>query len=277
MSTSLGSLSTSLLDDLWSNALDPSYAQVTRSRLQRTRVAPIGRLRRSGRSLLAAALVGAAVALAVTQVRMNAHDLQTARAALLTQIGRQEQVAAGLGSTTDRLRGSVDSARSRELATSADGARVGRQVTQLQLATAGVAVSGPGVTVRLVDPPQPASAAARVSDADLQSVVNALWAAGAEAVAVNGQRLGPGSAIRTAGDAVLVDFRPISSPYAVEAVGNQNALQTGYASSDAAAALSARAQLIGLTVNVTPSRALHLPAVTTAGPILATPIPAGAP
>jgi uncharacterized protein YlxW (UPF0749 family) len=59
----------------------------------------------------------------------------------------------------------------------------------------------------------------RVSDRDLQTVVNEVWAAGAEAVAVNGQRLTALSAIRSAGKAVLVDFRPISPPYEVAAIG----------------------------------------------------------
>ena len=48
-------------------------------------------------------------------------------------------------------------------------------------------------------------------DRDLQVIVNGLWAAGAEAIAVNGQRLTACSAIRSAGEAILVDFRPLSA------------------------------------------------------------------
>jgi uncharacterized protein YlxW (UPF0749 family) len=60
----------------------------------------------------------------------------------------------------------------------------------------------------------------RVQDGDLQLVVNALWAAGAEAVSINGQRLGPTTAIRFAGEAVLVDFRPVTNPYEISAIGD---------------------------------------------------------
>ena len=67
----------------------------------------------------------------------------------------------------------------------------------------------------------------RVLDRDLQLVVNGLWAAGAEAIAVNGQRLSALSAIRGAGDAILVDFRPLSPPYSVLAVGDPTALRAG--------------------------------------------------
>ncbi|MGO1341870.1 MAG: DUF881 domain-containing protein, partial [Cellulosimicrobium funkei] len=61
---------------------------------------------------------------------------------------------------------------------------------------------------------------------DLQRVVNALWAGGAEAVAINDQRLTGLSAIRSAGDAVLVDLQPLVGPYRVEAIGDPDAMRT---------------------------------------------------
>ena len=61
-------------------------------------------------------------------------------------------------------------------------------------------------------------------DDDLQLVVNALWAAGAEAISINGQRLGPTTAIRFAGEAVLVDFRPVTNPYEISAIGDPDTL-----------------------------------------------------
>ena len=61
-------------------------------------------------------------------------------------------------------------------------------------------------------------------DGDLQLVVNALWAAGAEAISINGQRLGPTTAIRFAGEAVLVDFRPVTNPYEISAIGDPDTL-----------------------------------------------------
>ena len=82
-------------------------------------------------------------------------------------------------------------------------------------------MTGPGLVVRLddaagdgdgadVDPRTDVDDSGRVTDRDLQTVVNEVWAAGAEAVAVNGQRLTALSAIRSAGDAILVDFRPLT-------------------------------------------------------------------
>jgi len=59
----------------------------------------------------------------------------------------------------------------------------------------------------------------QVLDRDLQDVVNELWHDGVEAIAINGQRLATTSTIRAAGGAILVDFRPITSPYQVAAIG----------------------------------------------------------
>ena len=66
-----------------------------------------------------------------------------------------------------------------------------------------------------VDPRTGDDTDGRVSDRDLQTVVNEIWASGAEAVAVNGQRLTVAERHQVGGEAVLVDFRPLSPPYEV--------------------------------------------------------------
>src|SRR5207302_160556 len=58
-----------------------------------------------------------------------------------------------------------------------------------------------------------------VLDRDLQDVANELWHDGAEAIAINGQRLTATTTIRAAGGAILVDFRPVTAPYQVSAIG----------------------------------------------------------
>ena len=54
-------------------------------------------------------------------------------------------------------------------------------------------------------------------------VVNALWAAGADAISVNGQRIGPDTFVRTAGSVILVNVTPVSSALRVSAIGDSNA------------------------------------------------------
>jgi uncharacterized protein YlxW (UPF0749 family) len=99
----------------------------------------------------------------------------------------------------------------------------------------------------------------RVLDVDLQAVVNALWAAGAEAVAVNGQRLTTMSTIRTAGGAILVDFRPVTSPYEVAAIGPPD-LEQRFGRSATAGAMADLARRYGLGYSTRSEGKLNLPA-----------------
>ena len=102
------------------------------------------------------------------------------------------------------------------------------RIARLSMEAGTVALRGRGLLVRMSDsdrdPPNPAqSGAYRIHDADLQLVVNALFAAGAEAVAINDSRLVATSPIRAAGDTIVVNFRPLSPPYRVEAIGADRA------------------------------------------------------
>ena len=68
-------------------------------------------------------------------------------------------------------------------------------------------------------------------DIDLQEVAQRALDAGAEAIAINGQRLTSTSTIRTAGGAILVDFRPVTGPYEVAAIGPRQIWSDGSAAS----------------------------------------------
>ena len=92
------------------------------------------------------------------------------------------------------------------------------------MASAFRAVRGPGVVLELEDSLRPTYAGTtnlgRVIDRDVQHAVNGLWEAGAEAVSVNGIRLTSRTSIRNAGSAILVDYKPISAPLRIAAIGN---------------------------------------------------------
>ena len=68
-----------------------------------------------------------------------------------------------------------------------------------------------------------------------QILANGLWEAGAEAVSINGHRLSNLTAIRSAGDAITVDYRSLTRPYRVEAIGDLRTLQAGFVESSAGA------------------------------------------
>lgn len=290
-------LSASLLDDLWTTSLDPAYLEAAGRRAALVPDAPAQpgehgrrRLARSVRSAVTFLVVGVFLAVGIAQVHRQVRGDAQARSALLAQVRARDTADAALTERLSSLRAAVTGERAATLATTGAGTVLSHRLDQLQLATAAVAVTGPGVVVRLSDaaatpgpvdssaapgPPAPTPAATvppggRVTDRNLQQLVNALWAAGAEAISINGERLGPQSAIRTAGEAVLVDFRPVSSPYEVAAVGNRDSLQTGLADSAAAAGLRTLGDVAGITFSVRGDDRLQLAAAAVTEPREAT-------
>lgn len=92
-------------------------------------------------------------------------------------------------------------------------------------------VEGPGLVVVLSDSPKRSKQGSQaqpgdyiVHDRDIQNAVNELWAAGAEAISVNGQRLVTGSFVRCVGPAILVNRMQIVPPFVIRAIGKPEAL-----------------------------------------------------
>src|SRR5690625_3662597 len=100
---------------------------------------------------------------------------------------------------------------------------------RLALAAGTVEMSGPGIAVELTDAPADALRNNRnlrpddlvVHQQDLQAVVNALWAGGAEAMTIQGQRVSATSAVRCVGNTLMLHGRLYSPPYRIEAIGPQ--------------------------------------------------------
>lgn len=96
---------------------------------------------------------------------------------------------------------------------------------------------GSGVIVTLKDVPQTAASATApddpinptiyVHDEDIIRIINEMKAAGAEAIAVNGQRVVTTSAVRCAGPVVLVNTVPLAAPYVIQAIGEPDTLLNG--------------------------------------------------
>jgi uncharacterized protein YlxW (UPF0749 family) len=152
------------------------------------------------------------------------------------------------------------------------------ELKRMELESGSLPVTGPGVQIQLDEPAAPTSAAngrpgttpqdqvAVLHDRDIRAVVNQLWAAGAEAVAVNNLRLTATSFIRFAGESVLVDFQPISPPYTIEAIGNRDGLLVAFADSGIARQLKTMAAVEGITFRFTGKSGLRLQSVTVSEP-----------
>jgi len=137
--------------------------------------------------------------------------------------------------------------------------------------TAGLApMEGPGVVVELRDSAEAPRTRGevldlRIQDVDIQLVVNALWTAGGRAVAVNGRRVTATTAIREAGGRVQVNFRPISSPYRITAIGEPEALRGGLDDSDIAEQLELWTELYGLGYSIRGEDGLRVPGLEPGG------------
>lgn len=133
----------------------------------------------------------------------------------------------------------------------------------LALANSLTEVTGPGLVVTLKDSESAATLAkgvrGAVRDLDLNIVVNALWSAGAEAIAINGIRIGPGTFIRTAGSVILVNITPVQSPYEVSAIGDANALSVALVRGSTGDFLSSAESVNGITVKTAADSTLELP------------------
>jgi uncharacterized protein YlxW (UPF0749 family) len=87
-----------------------------------------------------------------------------------------------------------------------------------------VAAEGPGLVVTLDDSAERDSPSGNLNDLvihsqDVQAVANGLWAAGAEALAVNGQRVVPTSAVLCVGNTLLINGTVHSPPFRFTALG----------------------------------------------------------
>jgi uncharacterized protein YlxW (UPF0749 family) len=276
------SIGASLLDQVLAETVDPAYQQAADARAARGERGPARR--RWGRGLIAATLLAAGGLVAITwdQAAAGAQGREQVRDALVRDIQRETGTSDRLAAQLEDLRRKVTTTRDQLLASTAVGQQALEQVNRAERGAAAVPVTGPGLLVTLAnaeadadgDPVGGAQEDPRgnVRDGDLQLVVNALWAAGAEAISINGQRLGPTSAIRFAGEAVLVDFEPVTNPYEVSAIGDPETLSTKFLASPEVGALAVISESFGLRFEFAQQDELSLPAASTpelrsAGPL----------
>lgn len=219
--------SMTLINEVYRRPLDPGYQEVAARRAAGR--APRRTVRGGAALLVLAVLLGAFATTSAVALRRPAPAVLEARDLLEAQIRERTALADELRRTNAEL--SAQIAQLQGVAASSDDPELFAQLQRDAVAAGVVPVTGPGLRVVLTDGDPadgnaPDDGTALVLDNDLQVLVNGLWAAGAEAVAVNGERLTTTTAIRSAGAAVLVDSTALSSPYTVEAIGDGATMQT---------------------------------------------------
>jgi uncharacterized protein YlxW (UPF0749 family) len=217
-----------LLNQIIRQPVDPDYAVAAAREHEPAR----------GRWTLAvlAMIIGAMFAVAALQTTRAAPALQLERTELINRVrnaeGEQDQLRGRVTSLTQEIAtlraaalGDDDAARTLET-----------RIDALDPVVGNVPVTGPGVLIVVDDSPSAtADARDRVLDIDLQVLANGLWEGGAEAISINGHRLSNLTAIRSAGDAITVDYRSLTRPYRVEAIGDLRTLQARFVESSAGA------------------------------------------
>lgn len=128
---------------------------------------------------------------------------------------------------------------------------------------------GPGLTVTLTDAPATGALPAWVTpndlvihQQDLQAVINALWAGGAEAMTLQGERVIATSAFRCVGNVLLLHGRHFSPPYVVQAIGDPEALEASLLADPQVQVYLDYVDAVGLGWKVSASDNLLLPART---------------
>jgi uncharacterized protein YlxW (UPF0749 family) len=263
------------LTELFQNPLEPGYAEAARRRAERAagdqpgadsggpgpgRYSPPRLL-----TLVVVAAIGFLLVVAYQHVLADEPARARARAGLVDQINDRQASSDTLRRRADQLRDEV--ARQRDAVLDD---RAAARLRDLEATTGLGRVTGDGVVVRIADAPKPVDAVTgqgsgndlgRVLDRDLQQIANALWRAGAEAIAINGQRLISTSTIRAAGDAILVDFRPLTGPYEVSAIGPGD-LQRQFANSTTAKTFRQLVEAFGMSFEIRKRNDLSLPAAS---------------
>lgn len=144
-------------------------------------------------------------------------------------------------------------------------AEVNRRLEVARLAAGLTAVGGPGLVIEISDSKRvipdgenPANYIVLVDD--LRDIVVALWASGAEAIAVNGERLVATSSIYGVGASVLVNTAFLSPPFRIEAIGSSGLLERFADSPAYRGRVAQRIEVFGLEFATQAADALEIPA-----------------
>lgn len=224
-----------LLDHIVATALDDDYYVY---RPDRPRRGVMG----SAALMLALAAGGLIATPAALQVREQRSAVELERQTLVADVMDKQAVEERSRAILDQLDQEVAALERERGGEPAD--------TRAAATVAGsVPIHGPGVRMRITNG---GGELGTVTDTDLQILANGLWHAGAEAVSIDGERLGTLTSIRAAGDAVTVNYRSIRPPYEVFAIGDPDAMLARFDQSPIGLYWEARRRRSGIGFDMAP-------------------------
>lgn len=239
-----------ILNDVIRNPIDPDYAVAAGRGSSRPR---------SGWVIATVILgFGLMVGTSVASTVRAAPQVQVERAELIARVKATAERVDDLRTTSAAI---IEENRALlKDALGDEGAQDAQErLDALDAATGGRAVIGSGVVI-VADDGESEDRNARVVDVDLRQAVNSLWQAGAEAIAINGHRLSARTSIRGAGDAITVDYRSLSGPYRIEAIGDGDRMTAAFPESAGGQWWAYLRQNYGIRFELSQAGTLELPA-----------------
>lgn len=250
-------VTTPLLSLITQQALEEDYRSVAERRARGGAVTEPPRARPVAAGVIA--VFGVLISIAAVQNSRNAEVEDAGRATLIARI---DEARSDLEDRQARLADlTVENQRLADdlVALASTRAQTDTALRRLQLATGYIPVTGEGVRIVVDDNPT-GDSVQRVTDADLAILADGLWEAGAEAIAINNQRLNPLGSIRNVGTAIHVNTVPLTPPYVVRALGDTRTLQANLLNTTHGAQFFSLADQLGFPVQVDDVSDLELPA-----------------
>ncbi|NMM23600.1 MAG: DUF881 domain-containing protein [Phycicoccus sp.] len=170
--------------------------------------------------------------------------------------------------TVQQLQDQVDSLTAQAAPGNAEVARLRAEAAALAPGVGTQAVTGQALSVSLDDAKRTAASLPEgytaddivVHQQDVENVVNALWAGGAEAMMLQDQRVISTSAVRCVGNTLILQGRVYSPPYVIQAIGDPEAMRAALDRSKEVRTYRDYADLFGLGYDVTSKAKATFPA-----------------
>ena len=218
-------------------------------------------------TVIAALLVGFLLTTGLTAGRQAAQAQSARKTELIALVNARQQRTAALGERLETLRAEVAAAE--QSVRTAGAPALNARLEQVEAITGLTGLRGPGLRVTFADAEGTCSTGrpedCRIQDVDLQLATNTLWGVGAEGVAINGERVIATTAIRSAGSSVLINYRVLTSPYVIEAVGDPDSLERQFLTSELAEDFEVWRDAFGLGFDAEAVEEVVLPPYT--GPV----------
>ncbi|MDV7356336.1 DUF881 domain-containing protein [Rhodococcus oxybenzonivorans] len=211
----------------------------------------------------------AGLLVATTRQVSHGNEIRAGDSTRLSDLVRNAQAETDdVAETRDRLAAEVESLQQEAAASDTGVAQVLADTKALATDAGLTPMTGPGITVTLTDAPRDADGKYPVDAApddlvvhqqDVQSVLNALWVGGAEAVGMQDQRIVNTSAPRCIGNTLLLHGRTYSPPYVMSAIGDPARLEAALANEPGIRVFKQYATRFGLGYSQTASGQLTVP------------------